>query len=99
MPKAGDVTIARSCGVGLSVVNLTLFDPIARTVIPSMRDEGLPLMFFRRFNEKTTSLEVTFVPSENFAFGSIVKVKLVAFELYDHLEAIAGTGFEASPPS
>ena len=99
IPKAGDVTIARSCGVGLSVVNLTLPDPTALTVIPSMSDEGFPLTFARRFSEKTTSLEVTFVPSENFAFGLMVNVKLVAFELYVHLEAIAGTGFEASPPS
>ena len=67
--------------MGLSVVNLTLSDPTALTVIPFMSDEGFPLTFFRRFNENTTSLEVTFVPSENFAFGSIVNVKLVAFEL------------------
>ena len=98
IPRAGDVTIANTCGVAFSVVRTTVDAFGAATVIPAISEEGLPFTFFKRLSEKTTSAEVTFVPSANFAFGSIVKVNSVAPALTFHFDAIAGTGVEASPP-
>ena len=98
IPRAGDVTIANTCGVAFSVVRTAVDASGAETVIPFISEEGLPLTFFKRLSEKTTSAEVTFVPSANFAFGSIVKVNSVAAALTFHFDAIPGTGVEASPP-
>ena len=98
IPNEGEVRIARTCGVGVSVLRTTVFASGAETVIPFINDDGLPLTFLRRLSEKTTSAEVTLLPSENLAFGSRVKVNSVAFAFTFHLEARPGTGVEASPP-
>jgi hypothetical protein len=99
MPSVGLVTIAGTAVLGSSDVMTTVCSSGASTVRPAIRNEPLPWTFFTRLSEKTTSAEVSGVPSEKVMSSRIVNVYSVASSLTDHSDATLGSGSSALPPA
>ncbi len=97
--RFGPVTIARISGRGVSAEIVTACSPSALIERPSTWKAGSALTFLSRSNEKTTSAEVTALPSENLAAGSSSNV--YARPSLDTLQLLAsrGCGLVMSVPS
>jgi hypothetical protein len=70
----------------------------AEIVTPSSRNDGLPLRLIRRLSEKTTSADVSAVPSANFAFFFSWNVNVFASAVAFHEETRSGIGWATSLP-
>ena len=68
MPVDVFARIAGSCVAGVFDLRTTVYLPFADAVTPSSRKDGLPLRLIRRRNEKTTSADVSGVPSAKWTF-------------------------------
>ena len=67
MPSAELGTMNGIAGLGAALVSTTVLASGALTVIPAIKKDGFPLRLATRLSEKTTSAEVTGVPSEKTA--------------------------------
>ena len=74
MASAGLVTIAGMAVFGVALVRTTVFAFGDVAVIPAIRNDGLPSMFFVRVSENTTSAAVTGSPLANVTPWRRVKV-------------------------
>ena len=78
MPSEVFATSTGIAGFGVFEVSTTVYGPLAAVVMPASRNDGLPFRFTSRLNEKTTSFDVSGVPSENLMFLRSVKVYVFA---------------------
>ena len=85
MPSDVLVTITGIAGFGV-VEWSTTCTCRRRDVMPASRNEGFPFRLINRLNEKTTSAEVSGVPSENTMSLRSVNVKVLAsFEAFQEV--------------
>ena len=98
MPSAGLVTIAGMAVFGVADVSTTVLAFGAVAVMPAIRNDGLPAMFFVRISEKTTSLAVTGSPLANLTPLRRVNVNVLASADAVHEVARSGTGLDTSLP-
>ena len=68
------------------------------TVMPASRNDGLPLRLIRRLHEKTTSAEVSGVPSAKCTFFFSWNVNVFASLLAVHDCTSSGIGWARSLP-
>src|SRR5262249_1140153 len=98
MPNDGFARIAVSCVAGVADFITTVYLPLAETLMPARRGAGFPLMFISRLSEKTTSADVSGVPSAKWTFFFRWKVNVFAPFVAFHDCTSSGIGFERSPP-
>ncbi len=98
MPVDGLARIAGSWVAGVVDVITTPYLPAALTVMPASRKAGLPFRLTSRFIEKTTSADVSGVPSANLAFFFSWKVNVFALFVAFQDDTSSGIGFDRSPP-
>ena len=63
MPVDGLARIDRSCAVGMLDLTTTVYLSLADTLTPARRNAGFPFRLTSRLSEKTTSADVSGVPS------------------------------------
>ena len=98
MPSDVLVTITGIAGFGVAEWRTTLYLPVALIVMPASRNDGFPFRLINRLYEKTTSAEVSGVPSENLMSLRSVNVNVLAsFEAF-HEVATSGRGCATSAP-
>ena len=98
MPSDVFVTITGIAGFGVAECRTTLYWPVALIVAPASRNEGFPFRLINRLNEKTTSAEVSGVPSEKTMPLRSVNVNVFAsFDAF-HDVATSGSGCATSAP-
>src|SRR5438067_6980706 len=90
--------ISGSAVFGTFDFRTTPYLPFAATLTSASRNDGLPFRLIRRLNEKTTSAEVSGVPSAKWTFFFSLNVNVFAsFDaVYD--SASCGTGCATSAP-
>src|SRR3979409_657920 len=98
MPSAVLATSTGMAGFGVADVRTTVYGPFAEVVMPASRNDGLPLRLTRRLYEKTTSADVSFVPSENFTSLRSVNVYVFASFVTAYFVATDGCGCATSAP-
>src|SRR5665213_3471389 len=98
MPSDVFVTITGMAGLAVAEWSTTPYAPLGFAVTPASRKDGLPFRLTRRLNEKTTSADVSGVPSENLMSLRSVKVKVLASFVAVHEVATSGSGCATSPP-
>src|SRR5712691_6043893 len=98
MPRAGLGMMNGIAGFGSLDVRTTVDASGADTVTPSSKNDGLPLMLIRRLKEKTTSADVSCVPSPNLMSVRSLNVKILASDDAIYELATAGTGVAESAP-
>src|SRR6185437_15084750 len=97
MPVDGFARIAVSCVAGVFDFMTTVYLPLADTVMPASRNAGFPLMLIRRLSEKTTSADVSGVPSAKCTFFLSWNVNVFAPSDAFHDCTSSGIGFERLP--
>src|SRR6266508_4563051 len=98
MPSAGFGMMNGIAGFGSWDVRTTVCASGADTVTPARRNDGLPLILIRRLNEKTTSANVSCVPSPNLMSLRSLNVKVLASDDAVYDLATQGTGVAESAP-
>src|SRR3954447_15427324 len=88
--------IAGSAVFGVFERRTTPYLPRAETVTPASRKEGLPLRLIRRRKEKTTSAEVSGVPSPKWTLRLRLKTNVRALLVAVYERASCGTGCATS---
>ena len=98
IPVDGFASTAGSWLTGVFDRITTAFLPAGVTVTPASRNAGLPFRFTRRRSEKTTSADVSGVPSAKCTFFLSLNVNVFAFDVAVQDETSSGTGWARSPP-
>src|SRR5450432_1416260 len=98
MPADGFARIEGSSVFGVAECMMTVYGPLAAVVTPASRNDGFPFRFTSRLYEKTTSADVSGVPSAKCTFFFSWKVNVFASLLAVHDFTSDGIGWARSLP-
>ena len=97
MPVDGFARIAGSSVSGVLACMTTVYFDGAEVLTPASRKAGFPLMLMSRLSEKTTSADVSGVPSAKWTFFLSWNVNVFASLLAFHDCTSSGIGVVRSP--